>query len=99
MQTLKYWEDKIKEKRKDTPWREFLQEIASWMPLNLYKNQSLISRFPPTERCNIISTKQFEQERETLTLYGKDYDFSKNFFKNIALLKKEVPFPNLMDYG
>ncbi|NUJ98003.1 hypothetical protein HGA92_04430 [Candidatus Gracilibacteria bacterium] len=99
MQSLKIWEDKIKEKRKSTPWREFLQEIVSWMPLNLYKNQNLISRFPPTTRSNIISTKQFEQERESLTHYGRDYDFEKDFFENIALLKKEIPFPNLMDYG
>ncbi len=99
MQTLKYWEEQIKEKRKDTPWREFLQEIASWMPLNLYKNKNIISRFPPTKRCNIVSTKQFEQERENLTLYGREYDFEKNIFENIALLNKEVPFPNLINYG
>jgi len=99
MQSLKIWEDKIKEKRKQTPWREFLKEISSWMPLNLYKNQSLISRFPPIKRCNIVSTKQFEQERETLTHYGIDYDFKKNFFENMTLLNKEVLFPNLINYG
>jgi hypothetical protein len=38
MQSIKVWEDKMKEKRKNTPWREFLKEIASWRPLTFYKN-------------------------------------------------------------
>jgi hypothetical protein len=33
MSNLKYWEDKIKEKRKNTDFKVFLKEIASWYPL------------------------------------------------------------------
>jgi len=30
MKDLKHWQDKIKEKRKQTSWRDFAMEIASW---------------------------------------------------------------------
>jgi hypothetical protein len=39
MHELKFWEDKIKEKRKKTDFRVFVKEIASWSVLNLYKNK------------------------------------------------------------
>lgn len=35
---LKYWQDKIKEKRKKTTFRNFLKEIGSWVNLVLHKN-------------------------------------------------------------
>jgi hypothetical protein len=38
MQDIKQWELKMQEKRKDTPWRDFVKEICSWMPVVLYKN-------------------------------------------------------------
>jgi len=98
MQSIKHWEEKIKEKRKQTPWREFLKEIASWFPVNLYKNNNLISRYPLLGRINIKSTKEYEEEREKYTKYGKDYDFEKDFFTHFQSLKKEVPFPALTTY-
>jgi hypothetical protein len=38
MQSIKQWEDKMQEKRKKTPWREFLKELSSWLNLSFYKN-------------------------------------------------------------
>jgi len=38
MTDLKKWEDKIKEKRKQTDFREFVKDICSWYNLVLYKN-------------------------------------------------------------
>jgi hypothetical protein len=38
MSNLKYWQDKIKEKRKHTPFADFLKEIVSWSPIVFYKN-------------------------------------------------------------
>jgi hypothetical protein len=39
MKDLKTWEEKIKEKRKKTDFRDFVKEICSWSILNLYKNK------------------------------------------------------------
>jgi hypothetical protein len=39
MSNIHFWEDKIKEKRKKTTFRDFVKEITSWSPLNLYKNK------------------------------------------------------------
>jgi hypothetical protein len=37
MQSIKQWEEKIKEKRKNTEFRNFVKEIVSWYPFILHK--------------------------------------------------------------
>jgi hypothetical protein len=39
MAKLDKWENIIKDKRKTTDFRDFVKEITSWSPLNLYKNK------------------------------------------------------------
>ncbi|MEI6774383.1 MAG: hypothetical protein WCL18_06450 [bacterium] len=48
MSDIKIREEKIKEKRKQTPRAEYIKEIASRYNLTFYKNNGLISRFPVT---------------------------------------------------
>jgi hypothetical protein len=38
MVDIKQREEKIKERRKHTPWRDFVKEICSWRNLMFYKN-------------------------------------------------------------
>jgi hypothetical protein len=60
MQDLTYRQQKIQEKRKLTSFRDFLMEICSWFPLNFYKNNGLISIYPPTGRItNVIDSKEY----------------------------------------
>ena len=54
MPDLAYRQQKIQEKRKQTPRREFVKEICSWYPLNLYNHGGMITRYPDTERKGII---------------------------------------------
>lgn len=48
MSNLQYRQEKIQEKRKQTPWRDFVMEICSWMPVMFYNINGRISRFPKT---------------------------------------------------
>ena len=52
MSNLKYWQDKIKEKRSKTEFRDFLMEIVSWYPFAFYKRNNLITSFPNSKRIN-----------------------------------------------
>jgi len=36
---IKKREQKIQEKRKNTPWRDYIKEIASWFTINVHKNE------------------------------------------------------------
>ncbi len=100
MQDLKFREDKIKEKRKHTPWKKFIKEIASYYWIVLHKNDWFISKYPKSERIwKIVKTIEYEDIRENFTKYWVDYDFSKNIFENIRLLKQKTEFPNLSTYG
>jgi hypothetical protein len=64
MQSLKVWEEKIKEKRKNTDFRDFLKSVPSWFQIMFYKNNGLISRFPESSRIKNIC--EFD-------IYNKDY--------------------------
>ena len=50
MTNLQHRQQKIQEKRKQTPFREFLMEIASRYPMNLYKHTKLLSIYPESDR-------------------------------------------------
>ncbi|NUJ97744.1 hypothetical protein HGA92_03065 [Candidatus Gracilibacteria bacterium] len=84
--SLQYFQEKIKEKRKNTPFREFVMEIASWDSFNFYKNQGLISSYPPSDRViNLVAIGKGEKNSFSQEIQ-KDkpflYQFSE-FFKNI----------------
>ena len=59
MQDLKIWEEKIKAKRKQTDFREFVKEIASWQPLTFYNINWKISRYHKSNNFNIIDDLDF----------------------------------------
>ncbi len=90
MHDLKIWENKIKEKRAHTSFRDFLKDIASNIPFMLYKTPQWISRFPQTERIKIFNNIEYEKERDTLIKRGNDYDFGINFFQNYKNLREKV---------
>lgn len=95
---LTYRQMKIQEKRKQTHWREFVMEVASWMPLNLYKWQFWISRYPETGRI-LWCMKTWEYEN----LYPQwcmqsEYDKLIPFFENFSRLWKEWPKPSTIRY-
>jgi hypothetical protein len=65
MQDLKIREEKIKEKRKQTPFREYVKEIASRSPLVFHKNNGLVSKYPAVERLGkIIPNKEYQAQRD-----------------------------------
>jgi len=47
---IPYYEKLIQEKRKKTPWRDFVREIGSWSSFQYYKNSGNVSIFPDTDR-------------------------------------------------
>ncbi len=93
MSQLQTWENKIKLKRAKTPFREFVRDIASSIPLVFHKFWSEISRYPETPRKGtLLSSSDFENQRGNFCDYGREYDFSKDFFQNYSELLREIPF-------
>lgn len=63
MSNLQYWEEKIKNKRKQTEFRDFIKEVASWFNVMFYKNNGLVSRYPETDRVrHLLDPKTYVQE-------------------------------------
>ncbi len=91
MSKIHYYEKIIQEKRKKTPFREFLMEIASWLVLNMYKNKGQISKYPDTARSPHIDNKDFLNNEK----YALDYDNKSDFFTNYHTLLKTVSLQNI----
>lgn len=97
---LQDWKNIIQEKRKNTPFQEYLKELVSWAPLSFFKNNWLVSMYPPnTGRVHIQKREKFDNNRDSLVKYGKEYDFTKTFFENFSELFLSIELPNLYHVG
>lgn len=98
MSNLQQRQKRIKSVKKNNTYRDFLMELVSRYPLMIYKNSSMLSLYPDTNRCGpLISTMDFERERDSYTQYGLEYDLTINFFENYKKLHHIVPFPALFN--
>ncbi len=96
MTKLEKWENIIKEKRKKTLFRDFVKEIASWSPLNYYKNWGFVSIYNYSNRINkIVSINEFNSLRDNLP--GLDYTYN-NLFSGISILQKTISLPCVRQY-
>lgn len=96
---IKIWQDKIKQKRKQTEFRQFLKEIVSWCPIVFNKNSWYISRYPQTDRIKwLIPLSEFEENRD-LVNKNDDYDFNLDFFQNFQKIFQNIKFPPHISHG
>ena len=95
MSNLQHRQSKIQVKRKKTPWREFVMEIASWVPLNFYKNQKQISRYPVSERIGSLTSSQdfFKSMDSQKTIEV----WLNSFFQTYIELFKHIDLPSLLE--
>jgi hypothetical protein len=93
MPTLASRQQKIQEKRKQTSFRNFVMEMASWVSLNFYKNYGRISRYPMTDRIGALSeSEQFYQQANHIT----GIDSTGNFWKDYQQLFHITTLPLLL---
>ncbi len=89
----------MKEKRRNTPWRDFVKEICSWTTIVLRKIDGKISNIPQSWRISPkrVSTENFMSENNTS--FGLEYDFFKDFFHNCHVLYNIAPMPYILQMG
>ncbi|EKE26116.1 MAG: hypothetical protein ACD_4C00428G0001 [uncultured bacterium (gcode 4)] len=93
MSKLQKYESIIKEKRKNTPFRVFLKEIASRYNLNLYKRDTMITPYNPDFKWKLVNLEEFENLRLDYDKLWKDYDFNIDFWENYRLLAGNIHYP------
>ncbi len=97
MTNLNHWKQKIQERRKKTPFSEYLKEIGSWYPLVLSKDGNKLSRYPITERVwKLSDTDEYEEMREWFVDSWLDYDESISFLENYGKLFRQIPHPRML---
>lgn len=98
--SIEYYENLIQAKRKTTPFRKFVLDIASKLPVMFYKRSipsdqwmiAVTSTLPDTPRsANIINGKNYFANREFFMSRWRSYDASKSFFENFSLLFRDIP--------
>ncbi len=93
---LKARQEKLQNKRKQTPWREFVKEVCSILPMNYKKYNWIIHKWYNLDRIwGIIPAKEFEKIRNDMT---NTLNFWKSFFDNFFLLQKSIQLPALLDF-
>jgi hypothetical protein len=98
--SIQHYENIIQEKRRKTPFREFVQWIASRMPVMLYRRvvwthdgvTTVSSTMPDTPRsANIVDGAYYTTQRSEYLKRWRPYDFSLEFFENLANLSRDIP--------
>ncbi|MDR2190269.1 MAG: hypothetical protein LBP53_03630 [Candidatus Peribacteria bacterium] len=93
MHDLTYRQEKIQQKRKQTPFRDFVMEIASRQPIGFYKIEGKVSRYPPTSRTKkLINAITFLDNRLGKNP-EKEYHSNGDFFLQLKALWDEIPKP------
>jgi hypothetical protein len=99
MTTIKQRVDQIKDKRKQTPFRDFLKDIVSRQPIVFYKTDGIVSRFPKTDRIkSVVKYSDFDKVNEDIFNRGQDYDFNKTFRENYNSLFQKVSLPSMIHF-
>ncbi|MDR2190380.1 MAG: hypothetical protein LBP53_04240 [Candidatus Peribacteria bacterium] len=94
MYDLTYRQEKIQEKRKQTPFRDYLKEIVSRQPVGFYKNQGLTSRYPVSDRIGklVPFTEEIDPTKFVIETPSSD------FFSDLQQLRRLMPLANLCQY-
>lgn len=92
MTTLEKYENLIKEKRKNTSFRDYLKEIVSRYNLNLYKRDWIITPYNPDFKWKLVSLQEFEKLRSDYDKLWVDYDFNLNFWENYRILFDKISY-------
>jgi len=89
MPELKHRKEKLQEKRKKTPWRQFVRDVAAWMPMVFYKRDGGVSRFPETGReGELVSVKDFDPDN---IVFLDENETSGDFFSDLTKLFQLQP--------
>lgn len=99
MSNLKNWENKIKAIRYKSNFRDFIKEIASFIPVLLYKDETWVTRYPNTSRIKKkVSIKNYFENIDNNLKTWFSYDYNKTFFQNLSSLFGLVPYPSLIQW-
>ncbi len=96
MSNLQSRQEKIQAKRKQTSWRDFVMDICSWWPIVFYKNNNIVSKFPPTNRSSIIPHLQFDSNRDGLIDRFNIDEVS--LFTWLQTLRSHTQLPSMMHW-
>ena len=98
MQDLQYRQQQFQAKRKATPWRDFILELASWVGLIYYKNTWKISIYPDSDRINtLVTAEEFAAHRDNQPF--QSIDPSLWFFEQYLSLQQQIASPALNHVG
>jgi len=99
MHDLKHWQSKIADRRKQSSFDDFLMEIVSWVPMNFYRNNGHISRYPASDRINVVWLKEFQKNRDNNIDHALEYNPELSFFQQFQKLMLDVPQASLVHFG
>ncbi len=96
MSNLQHRQQKIQEKRKKTPWRDFVMEICSWRNLMFYKGVLGVTKYPqfPWREMNLVCY----DKQNNLDCYSLELNSQESFLDQLSYLYHRHGFPLVNHY-
>ncbi len=91
MSSLSYRQSKIQDKRKKTPWRDFVMEICSRAPFVYTKDRGMVSKYPKSMRISHVIKNQEFADRDNTTI--AEYRWS-SFFDALQDIASGIAVPH-----
>ena len=98
MNPLAHYEQVFADLRKNTPFRDFLLEMASWQPITLYRRSVGVSRYPEISVPrfgNIVESSKYEDLRDGLIRSSETARTARPLFEAMQELFLTTPIPAL----
>lgn len=99
MADLLHRQKKIQDKRKQTPWKEFVRDVCSRYQVGLYKNNNTMSRFPEPQRSGPVYAPDVYRQKYLDSPGQADIQEWIPFFQQLTKFFVSVPKMALLDYG
>ncbi len=89
----------MQQARKNTPWREFVKEIGSRLPVVYHRVNNITSRYPKSDRIKwVVVMKDFELLVNDVSEENLSENKEAFFFDRFSILWKETRLPWMLDY-
>lgn len=100
MAPLSHYNTVIQDFYKKMDFDIFVRTIASWYPLQLYKDRGIVSIYPDTQRKQEVLTPQtFEAQRDELINNGFSYTPDIGFMEQFHVLFIQTPVPSFHHFS
>ena len=102
MPSLTHRQQKIQEKRKQTPFRDFVKEVCSWKNVIMfYRSEVGIGKYPQAKgrEMNLLPFNEYKEKDANNIEFFLEYNNNQPFLEQVSHLYHSYPYSPVNHYG